>query len=85
MVEMVQIIHIVEATSVMLVEVVVEAVIITLLVLEYMVVDLVVRPQEQILLLELQTLVVEVVVEVATMGTVMNIFMVPMAVLVLSS
>ena len=85
MVEMVQIIHIVEATSVMLVEVVVEAVIITLLVLEYMVVDLVVRPQEQILLLELQTLVVEVVAEVATMGTVMNIFMVLMAVLVSSS
>ena len=42
-VEMVQIIHIVEATSVMLVAVVVEAVIMDLTVLEYMVVETVVR------------------------------------------
>ena len=41
--EMVQIIHIVEATSVMLVAVVVEAVIMDLTVLEYMVVETVVR------------------------------------------
>ena len=40
---MVQIIHIVEATSVMLVAVVVEAVIMDLTVLEYMVVETVVR------------------------------------------